>query len=221
MYFYHNGKTIPYELTYKINIKKIILKIDSKNKMKISCPFYVTERDINNFIYSNIDRIMEIKEKKDESEKFNIQKNNFTYLGQKLKVDVFRTNGNNTFSYKNGVLMINLNDKNKMFNVIKKFYNKQAKKVITKRIEELSIKTGLKYNSISVKWMESKWGHCDSFKNIVISSKLLIHDWEKIDYVLIHELSHTVHFNHSDEFWSLVSKYIPKYKEIRKEMKGI
>lgn len=221
MYFYYDGKTIPYELTYKPNMRRTILKIDSRNKIKISCPLFVTERDINNFIYDNIDKIMQIKNKKEESEKFNISKNNFYYLGEKLNIDIVRTNGNNTFSFRNNSLLISLNDRNKMFDVMKKFYNKQAKEIIPKRLNELSLKTGLNFNQVSIKWMESKWGHCDSFNNIVISSKLLIHNWETINYVLIHELCHTIHHNHSNDFWNLVSKFIPNYKEIKKEMKGV
>lgn len=221
MFFYHEGKTYPYEVTYKDNMRRMILKIDSKNKIKVSCSHYFSENDINRFIYENIEKIIQIKSKKEESEKFNINKNNFMYLGEKLNTNILRTNGNNTFSFKNNCLTINLNDRNKIFDVIKKFYNKQAKEIIPTKLQELSNKTGLKFNNISVKWMESKWGYCDSFKNIVISSKLLIHDWATIEYVLVHELCHTIYMNHSNEFWNLVSKYIPNYKEIRKDMKGV
>ena len=42
---------------------------------------------------------------------------------------------------------------------------------------------------------------------------------DKIDYVIIHELSHLVYFDHSNKFWSVVGKYCPNYKQIRKEMR--
>lgn len=151
MFFYYEGKTIPYELTYKTNMRRTILKVDKNNKIIISCPYYVSTNDINNFIYSNIEKIMSIKNKKEESEKFNIAKNNYYFFGSKLNLNILRTNGNNTFSFKNNQLTVNLNDKNKMFDVMKKFYNKQAKEYIPKRLEYISKLTNINYNSINVK----------------------------------------------------------------------
>ena len=54
---------------------------------------------------------------------------------------------------------------------------------------------------------------------MTLNSKLIEFDVSKIDYVIIHELCHIIHFNHSKEFWELVFKYCPNYKQIRKEMK--
>ena len=54
--------------------------------------------------------------------------------------------------------------------------------------------------------------------SITLNSKLIEFDIEKIDYVIIHELCHIIHFDHSKEFWRLVEKYFPEYKRVRKEM---
>ena len=55
--------------------------------------------------------------------------------------------------------------------------------------------------------------------SITLNSHLIEYDIEKLDYVIIHELSHIIHFDHSKSFWQLVSKYCPNYKKIRKELK--
>lgn len=219
-YFYFNGKTYSYEVSYK-DMRRIILKIDNKNKIKVSCPFYTSDSTLNSFIYENMNQIMKLKERKEENSKFNIEKNNFSLLGNKINVSIKRTNGNNTFSFKQNILSINLRNNDDLFNVMKRFYNKEAKKIIPKYVDDLEHLTGINCNSLSIKWMDSKWGHCDSFNNIVLSSKLLIHKEEIIRYVIIHELCHIIHKNHSSDFWDLVSKYAPNYKELRKEMKGI
>ncbi len=68
--------------------------------------------------------------------------------------------------------------------------------------------------------MKTRWGVCNK-KDIVITlnSELIRYDISKLDYVIIHELSHFIHFNHSKSFWNLVSKYCPNYKQIKKELK--
>lgn len=73
---------------------------------------------------------------------------------------------------------------------------------------------------LKIRSMKTRWGVYNRINHtITLNSKLIEFDYEKIDYVIIHELSHIIHFNHSKNFWNLVSKYSKNYKQIRKEMK--
>ena len=68
--------------------------------------------------------------------------------------------------------------------------------------------------------MKTRWGVYNRKNHtITLNSRLIEFDTEKIDYVITHELSHIIHFDHSEYFWQLVSKYCPNYKKIRKELK--
>ena len=68
--------------------------------------------------------------------------------------------------------------------------------------------------------MKTRWGVCNKVsKTITLNSDLIRYSFDKLDYVIVHELSHFIHFNHSTSFWSLVQKYCPNYKKIRKEMR--
>ena len=68
--------------------------------------------------------------------------------------------------------------------------------------------------------MSTRWGVCNrKLKRVTLNSLLIRYPLEALDYVIIHELSHFVHFDHSKEFWNLVSKYCPNYKQLRKEMR--
>ena len=64
------------------------------------------------------------------------------------------------------------------------------------------------------------WGTCSRNNNITISMKLATKSKEAVEYVVVHELSHSCYKNHSKQFWNLVEKYIPNYKQIRKELRG-
>ena len=82
-------------------------------------------------------------------------------------------------------------------------------------------KENIKSPILKIRDMRTRWGVYNRKNHtITLNAKLIEFDTQKIDYVIIHELSHIIHFNHSQSFWNLVSKYCKDYKKIRKEMKG-
>ena len=75
--------------------------------------------------------------------------------------------------------------------------------------------------NLKIRKMKSRWGVCNTKnKNVTLNYELYRWDIKCLDYVIVHELSHFIHPNHSSSFWKLVSKYCPNYKEIRKEMRS-
>ena len=79
--------------------------------------------------------------------------------------------------------------------------------------------TGLIPNKIRIKDIKYAWGSCSSNKNITINQKLISYSEDAIRYVILHELCHLKHMNHSKEFWDLVQKYMTEYKQVKKEFK--
>ena len=74
--------------------------------------------------------------------------------------------------------------------------------------------------NIMIRKMTSRWGVCNiKNHNVTLNYHLCKYDICCLDYVIVHELSHFIHPNHSREFWNLVGKYYPKYKECRKMLK--
>ena len=75
--------------------------------------------------------------------------------------------------------------------------------------------------NLKIRKMTSRWGVCNIRNhNVTLNSNLSKYDIDCLDYVIVHELSHFIHHNHSKSFWLLVSKYCFNYKDIRKEMKS-
>lgn len=73
---------------------------------------------------------------------------------------------------------------------------------------------------LKIRKMKTRWGVCNTKKETVtLNVELLRYDIECLDYVIIHELAHFLVHNHSKQFWSVVAKYCPNYKEIRKKLK--
>ena len=74
--------------------------------------------------------------------------------------------------------------------------------------------------NLKIRKMTSRWGVCNiKNHNVTLNYQLSKYDICCLDYVIVHELSHFIHPNHSRDFWNLVGKYYPRYKECRKMLK--
>ncbi len=136
-YFYHNMKTIPYIVTYK-DIRRIILKIDNKNRIIVSCPIYTTDKMLNDFLYSNVDKILQMKQRKTDGTKYNPSEGKVSLFGKEIKVQIIQTTGNEKFKLYNDTLMLHLKSKSNFEKVTKRFYKAQAKEYIKSRLDYLS-----------------------------------------------------------------------------------
>lgn len=81
-----------------------------------------------------------------------------------------------------------------------------AKATLPHRLEELAMLHGLRYGKVTIRASRSKWGSCSSTGNISLSLFLMMLPEHLRDYVLLHELAHTVHHNHSDKFHAFVNR---------------
>lgn len=91
--------------------------------------------------------------------------------------------------------------------------------IVQNTVRNMSNLTGLYPQKCTIKNMKYAWGSCSSKRNISLNSNLIKYSKQAIQYVVLHELCHIKYMNHSKDFWNLVEKYMPNYKEIKKEFK--
>lgn len=77
-----------------------------------------------------------------------------------------------------------------------------------------------KYNGFSIRNQRTRWGSCNSNGYLNFNYKLLFLPLRLAEYVVVHELCHLKEMNHSPDFWKLVAKIFPNYKELSKELKN-
>ena len=94
-----------------------------------------------------------------------------------------------------------------------KWFKDISKKYLNKRTQELSTEFKLPYKKLFIRKSKTKWGNCSRGKNISLNWKLIKAPKHVIDYLIIHELLHTVVMNHTHRFWTLMKSYYPDYKE--------
>lgn len=95
------------------------------------------------------------------------------------------------------------------------FLRTTAEKYISLKTKELSIKMDLEYKQIFYKQQKTRWGSCSSQKNLNFNWRLVHAPPKVINYVIIHELAHLKHLDHSSAFWNLVKRYDPAYTQHR------
>ena len=97
---------------------------------------------------------------------------------------------------------------------------REAKAHLPKRLQHIASLHSFSYSTLRFSHASTRWGSCNSKQAISLNIGLMNLPFELIDYVLIHELSHTKHLNHSLEFWNEVAKVDPNYKQHRKQLKS-
>lgn len=195
----------------KKNNKNLYIRIKEDMNIYVSCNYFTTKGMIEKVLEQNKDSLRKmvnsIKNKNQKSDKF-------FYLGSAYDI-IYKEDTKETIIENNKI--ITKNEK-----TLNKWYKDETIRVFDERYVYVfnRFKENIKSPILKIRDMKTRWGVYNRLKHtITLNSKLIEFDEEKIDYVIVHELSHIIHFNHSKSFWNLVSKYCSNYKEIRKEMK--
>ena len=104
-------------------------------------------------------------------------------------------------------------------NSIVKIYRIEAKNYLPKRLQFIAKQYGLAYNKIHLSHGSSRWGSCSSAGTISLNISLMKLPNELIDYVIKHELAHTIEMNHGQNFWKIVGSLDENYKLHQKQLK--
>lgn len=97
---------------------------------------------------------------------------------------------------------------------------RQAEQLLPDRVAHLANTHSFSYKSLNFKKVTSRWGSCDKEHNITLNIYLLQLPWDCIDYVILHELTHTRIFAHGEPFWTELANYVPRLPAMRKRMRG-
>ena len=212
-----------FDLLIKRTSRKKTLSIIIRNqKVIISVPQYISEKEIDQILRSKVAWIQ--KKLTFERESIKLNKKYFTkgevflYLGKEYYLDIINNNKSNIYISNNNLIIESPNyyNNNLIKNELRLWYIKQA----TNRIELIhkyyETLMNLKSKKLIFGEYKSNWGSCNIKKVISYDWRIIMSPLTVINYIVVHEISHILHPNHSKYFWSFVEKYIRDYKVQRK-----
>ncbi|NLM12567.1 MAG: M48 family metallopeptidase [Epulopiscium sp.] len=113
------------------------------------------------------------------------------------------------------IIKTNTNNKEVIKKAMEQWYRAMAKKVIEERVKYYQKYFYIEPKDIKVKEQKKRWGSCTHENRLLFNWRCIMGTLESLDYIVVHEMSHMIHKDHSKQFWSLVESILPDYK-IRK-----
>lgn len=193
-------KEIPVTLI-KSSRKSIVLEIIESGDIVVKAPYIVSGRRIKEFVTSKsgwlnhrLEKINSIMRRYPLTHGSKIP-----FMGKEIDIPIDES--------------INIKDK------LVKWYRDKAREELTTLVDKYSKDLNITVNKIYIREQKTRWGSCSSRGNLSFNWKIILTKPELIHYLVIHEVCHMIHMNHSREFWSLVERYDQDYRRNRKELK--
>lgn len=193
----------------KKNNRNTYIRVKEDLNIYVTTSIFTTNKQIVKLLDNNYDYLYKMLNKQANKN----QKNEFFYyLGKKYDIIIY---GNSIEIYDDKIYV-------KSIDYLNKWYKKEMTNLYKERLEynyNLFVEN-IPYPNLRIRKMKTRWGVCNKKTiTVTLNSELMKYSIDKLDYVIIHELSHLLYFNHSSNFWKQVEKYCTNYKKIRKELK--
>ena len=219
-------KNLEYELV-RSKIKNMYILIRN-GKVIVKAPNNISENRIKDFINSKEDWInKKLKEFENKSfkEKSYVSGEVFKILGNDYILNIeYGDFEKASVNLDNGYINICVSENcetAKIKELIEKMYYKVALMIVDKSVNMWKNILKIAPDVVVIKKLKTAWGKCNSKRKITINSDLMKYDQRVIDYVVLHEFCHLRYMNHSKDFWNMVGKFMPDYKDLKKELKNV
>lgn len=193
--------------------KTIALVIDSDGELIVRAPFYASSSDIMRFVQEKQEWICkkseEMKQKKQERPKLALQEGEtIPYLGRECRI--FRGMTKKICFDGKAFLLPESEDANQKLIA---WYKKRAAVILQERVATIANNMHVSPNGVKITSAKTRWGSCSGTNHLNFSWRLIMCPPEVVDYVVVHELCHILHKNHSRSFWESVGRVDMSYQE--------
>ena len=206
--------------------KTIIIQVKD-GLVEVRAPFKIEQKEIDSFILQKnswINKKLSLQKsiKKPTRKKFKNEEN-FQFLGKNLKLKITISENKKSYIDDKFIYLVLKNNKENFKEKIKEkleiFFRETAKDIFKNKTLDEAKKIRVTPKKIIVRSYKRRWGSCSYKKDISYNWKLIMAPEKIIHYVVIHELCHLIHFNHSRDFWKSVGKILPDYKSSKEWLK--
>lgn len=225
----YGNSEIEFTHIIKPKLKRMYISVDSKNGVVVKTPD-VPESKVIELVHKKAGWILKKRALVQESlSDFEFETGSrLPYLGKRyyLKLEEDKAAGVGkaylTFNHSKFTLRYNpyLMKEEYMHKALDEFYREKAKERMTALAKQWADTMGLTYTKITFKKVAKRWGSCSSRGNIMFNYEAIKLPIDCLEYIVVHELAHLKHHDHSKDFWKLVEKYLPNYKDQHDKMRG-
>jgi len=219
------------KLNKNYRAKRLSIRIQPFKGVSVTIPPSVSYKYAEKFILEKKNWILKSLSKMDKIEKKQSVFLNNSVFKTKYHTILFENYNGTNLKYtkkENKILVyfpknINVRDQKtqKTFRyIIEETWRDEAKTILPKLVNDFAKKYNFKYNQIKIQNSKTRWGSCSSKNNINLSLHLMKLPEHLIDYVILHELCHTIEKNHGKNFWKLLDKVSGNAKALNKELKN-
>ncbi len=198
--------------------KTLALIVKPDGLLIVRAPLRTSEKAIRDFIEQHAEWI---RKKQAEALAFvppaprqYIEGETFMYLGNAYPLEIVKGQKKSLLLEENFKMAESVQEKAGL--VFECWYRVQAKQILIERVNLYASQYGFQYKKIGITSARTRWGSCGADGSLNFSWRLILTPLEAVDYVVVHELVHTVFHNHSKKFWGKVEAIMPDYKERRK-----
>jgi len=219
---FYIDKKITYVQVERTSNKNMYIKVKDE-KVVVYAPKKVSLQTINDFVSKHIDSFIKYIEESKMNKLYSINEKFIFLNGKKYSFNVLTGFNESTIKVsKNNVYIQCKTGSNEEIEIAIKTYLKDfLLKYISKHCNDFEEMMNVPHHTFKVSYKSSNWGvNYVNKRRIILSSRLSHYSNEVIKYVIIHELAHHFFPHHQSNFWNLVKKYIPNYKELRDKLKS-
>lgn len=210
---------------YKIQVKRkkvknITIRVQSEILVTVTAPIYVSDDYLEKLLK---ERSKWIEEKIEVIKNRNMKKDGrLSYLGESYDMEVIHSEEEGIVLKEEKIYIYarKPKDHSHIDYIIKEWYYNEAKEIFGRLIKKYECSTGKLVSAVRIRPMKTRWGSCNTVKSYInLNLNLIEKPMECIEYVVLHEIAHLTHPNHSKEFWNYVGSYMSDFKERREKLK--
>ncbi|MCF8010940.1 MAG: M48 family metallopeptidase [Clostridiales bacterium] len=223
----YGTRDIPFEVIYRKR-KNMEIRVEPPDKIAVIAPKDTPEQVILDKVKNKgswiVQKLFEIKdiEYRTRNKEF-VNGESFMYLGRNYSLQLYIDESLKKPEVKlyQGKFKVTTPSKDEVIirEAMEKWYRDKALKKIKERVKYYQYYFKVQPTKVRVKEQKRRWGSCTSKNELLFNWRLIMASSPVLDYLVVHEMSHLVHRNHSQDFWDMVASILPDYKNRREWLK--
>lgn len=203
--------------------KTMSIGIDENLQIIVKAPYHLPIHIVEEFVQKHTEWIEQaIVTKKKALDLQNWwQKKQLFYLGEERKIILQRGRNEGISVVSTGLIVTRetICDEVNVQKYIEKWLTEKVRVLVTELSDKYCKLLGCDYNKIYIRKQRTRWGSCSAKGNLSFNSRLICAPIGCIEYVVLHEIMHLIHFNHSKQFWDAIEAVMPEYKRYQNILK--